>query len=607
VVIQDGSSQPIFLDLNGGVGIVPVTGIPNFGTAIRSNNAATQNFTTATSSGFAVTPATSTTTVTGSPSQNTTTGTTDVDGGITSYNLYQAINTDSTTVEVSTGESVGIPAVGAINTLTLVSTTNLNISDVVTIAGYGTFQVQSVAGLIVTLINVNGSPVGGNFQSGVVVTWSHIGQQMPPGRMGAYGLGRNWLSLPGGLNFIAGDIVRGASGTAQYNFRDAVLNVTENSFIVGGGTFSIPASGGETIQAIMFLATLNVALGQGPVQVFTNYRVFSCNAPVDRLTWQSLTNPILTVSLIGAGAEGQNSTVMANGDPLFRSVDGIRSLTFSTINFYNPKNLWSNTPLSFEVSPVLNADNTALLEWGSSIVFDNRRLETVGPVQSPQGVYFTGLVPINFDTVSKMAASSTPVWDSGVWTGMNVLQLEVGEVGKINRAFAFCLNTSTAISGIEIYEILPSTGPLSSTADFNGVASVPITWQFDSPSLRFGVPKTDHVYMFLSNGEIAVGSVVGSIDFNVQYKPDQFPLWTNWRNWTSCQSPEEVSADNPGFLPRMGLGEPSAIPCDCSTNRPMRNCFTAQVRTIITGHCVFLGGFFESQTQPMPAFAKICC
>jgi hypothetical protein len=63
----------------------------------------------------------------------------------------------------------------------------------------------------------------------------------------------------------------------------------------------------------------------------------------------------------------------------------------------------------------------------------------------------------------------------------------------------------------------------------------------------------------------------------------------------------------PGFTPRQGLGEPSAIPVDVVNNRPMRNGFTFQTRFAITGHCVFLGAFFESQTLPMPTFAKIVC
>ena len=553
VIVNDGLNNPLFLDLNGGT--VPVFGTPIFGTARRSNNKATLNFSTSTTSGF----------------------------------------------------TTGIPAVGAIDTLNLTSNANLKINDIVTIGKIGTFQVTSISNNLIGLQNLTATKPGTNFGAGVAVTWSHVGQELPPGRMGAYGLGRNWISLPGGLTFVAGDIERGASGTQAFGFRDAVLSITENDFIVGGGAFSIPASGGETIQAMLFVATLNVALGQGPLQVFTNNRVFSCNAPVDRLTWQSITNPILTVSLISNGAEGQNSTVISNSDPLFRSVDGIRSLSFSQFSFWSPNNLWANVPLSFEVSPTLASDNTALLQWGSSISFDNRRLDTVAPVQVSQGVYFTGLVPINFDTVSPLGKKSAPVWDSAIWTGLNVLQLLAGEVASVQRAFAFCLNSVSSSSGIEVWEILPSNGPLSYTADNNGTQDIPISWQFDSHSMRFGVPPNTHAYMFLSNGEIQVDDLIDTVSFDIQYKPDQYPIWTEWRSWSSSQNSANVTAGNPDFLPRQGLGAPSPAPCDSGTNRPLRNGFTFQTRNNITGHCVFIGAFYEAQTLPMPEFARIIC
>jgi hypothetical protein len=112
--------------------------------------------------------------------------------------------------------------------------------------------------------------------------------------------------------------------------------------------------------------------------------------------------------------------------------------------------------------------------------------------------------------------------------------------------------------------------------------------------------------MSLSNGEIWVDKLIGTVSFNIQYRPDQYPIWTPWRNWQVCQTVDSPISQ-PGFQPRMGLGEPSPRPFDQSTNRPMRNGFTFQTRNIITGHCVFLGAFYEAQTQPMPKFAPIEC
>jgi hypothetical protein len=355
-----------------------------------------------------------------------------------------------------------------------------------------------------------------------------------------------------------------------------------------------------------FLATPNVALGQGPLLVFTHKSVFSCQAPLDRLTWQSLTNPIVTETLISNGAKGQWSTKIANSDAIFRSVDGVRSLSLASMA---ESNRWANKPCSFEVSPVLALDNQALLEYGSAIVFGNRWIGTVGPIQSGDGygVYHTGLTVLNFSPITSLRGDAPAVWDSGTWIGsgltsqMQVMQLTVGEVDQVERAFAFTLNTNTNPSTIEFWEILQDG---AATADNDGVNNILIPWQFDSASLRFGIPIQDHVYMFLSNGEMWVDKLTGLVTFQVLYKSDQYPSWTPWLSW---QEQQTVDAQNsqPAFRPRMGLGEPSAKPIDFSTGRPMRNFFTLQVRNVILGHCVFMGEFFESQTTPMPMFAKM--
>ena len=497
----------------------------------------------------------------------------------------------------------GVPPVGSSDSISLVSVTGMVVGTVVTLKNHGTLQVTNIAGHLVTMLNVSAVPAGfGSVIGSTTFTWQSPSTVLSPGRMGAYGGQRNWMSLVAGTQFIAGDISGGSSGTPAFNFRDAVLNTTENSYIVGGGTFSIPGNHGP-ITAMKFLAVQNVALGQGPLQVCSAKVVYSCQAPVDRLTWQSVTNPILTEAVITNGAKGQWSTVVANSDLFMRSIDGIRSLTLAQLE----SNQWGTVPCSFEVSPVLNLDTLALLNYGSAIVFGNRLLHTVGPVQTSQGVYFTGLVPLNFDPTSSLRGKAPAVWDSGTWFGsgptsqMQILQLTVGEVAQAERAFAFVLNTTASPNQIEFWEILDDG---QATADNDGSNDIPIPWQFDSASIRFGVPRKDHVYMQLSNGEIWVDNLVGTVTFQVLYKPDQFPAWTPWRAWQSKQT-QNAPNSQPAFLPRVGLGQPSGIDLDFSTNRPMRNGFTFQTRHVVKGHCVFLGEFYEAQTVPMPKFAPM--
>ena len=474
-------------------------------------------------------------------------------------------------------------------------TTNLYVGSVITIGTFGMFAVQKITGLNVDLMNVNAGPIGASIASGVAVTWvNQIGFQLPPGRMGVYGLGRVWISLIDGKQFLAGDIRGGASGTPAHNYRDAVLYITENLYIVGGGTFSVPGTLGS-ISAMRFIANLDMSLGQGPLQVLTSTNVFSCNAPVDRLTWQSMTNPILTEALITNGGKGQDSTVVENGDLMFRSIDGLRSLILGRRDF----NVWGNTPISEEVSDVLGLDDPGLLRFASAIVFDNRFLLTTHPVAGPHGVFWKGLVPLNFDPVSSLRGKLPSVYDSGIWNGMNVLSLVLGDFNDVERAFAFVWNDNT--TAIELWEILKDN--YANLADQNGATSIPITFRFDSASLKFGQEDIrGRQLLRLLDGEIQVEDLVGTVCFDVYYKPDQFPAWIPWFAWCECQDTTPVNSQ-PGFRPRMGLGEPPANVYDASNNRPLREAYTFQIRIVIQGHCTFVGARFKAVTIPQPSFA----
>lgn len=434
--------------------------------------------------------------------------------------------------------------------------------------------------------------------SGTTLTIAQIpvAPQLPAGRMGTYGKGRVWMCLANGKDFIAGDIVGGPSGSKANNFRDAILNITENDFLTGGGTFTVPGSIGD-IRAMRFVAILDASLGQGPLQVFTPNAVFSCNAPVDRLTWQTLSNPILTEPLIGSGGLGQNSTVPVNGDTFFRSVDGIRTLVLARRDFAT----WGNVPISREVAQFLESDEEDLLPYGSAINFDNRLLMTFRPVSTAQGVYHRGLIVINFDPVSTITGKLPPVYD-GAWNGLNVLQVLSDQFNLIARAYAFNLNTG--LSEIELWEILPSSE--ETLILDNG--TTPISWAMESATL-FDLEDKQPVQRHLKsldNGELYVSDLEGRVDFRVMYRPDDWPCWVLWLAWSECAS---MTAENsqPQFRPRMGLGTPSARDCDPSTNRPLREGFSFQFRIEVVGHCTIKGARFSAQPAPQPKFPPPNC
>jgi hypothetical protein len=397
--------------------------------------------------------------------------------------------------------------------------------------------------------------------------------ELPIGRMGAYGLGRVWQSGQDGITFLAGDIVGGSSGSPTYDGRDAVLKVIENSYLANGGLFRIPSSG-DTITAMLFTATMDKALGQGPLQVFTNRNVFSCNAPTDRTTWANLTNPIETQSLKGAGASSQWSTINENSDILFRCPNGeLRSMLLAQLNF----NKWGNTPISHEVERVFVSENDDFMNFCSAIVFDNRWLVTSNPVQGSNGVYWAGIIALNFDSVSSLQGKQESIYD-GLWTGLNVLQLV--RFNSVERAFAFCVNTTT--NKLEIWEFLP-TG-----SDHLDDGSVPIPWSIETPAFFLGqTTKNPGTVLKLENGAISVRDIIGRVGFKIQYRADEDSCWRDWHSWTVCaKQSTDTTVTNPQYRRPMSFGKPDIKGCNVNTDMPPNYGDFFQVRVQITGHCV---------------------
>lgn len=422
--------------------------------------------------------------------------------------------------------------------------------------------------------------VGDSIAPGVVIRTI---PQLPPGRYGVYGMGRDWVSLPDGRSYMASDLVGSSSGSQAYNYRDAILNITENNYLAGGGVFRVPGSGLQ-INSMAFPATLDSSLGQGPLQILTQNIVFSCNAPVDRLQWQDLVNPIQTQSLIGAGALGDVVTV--SGDLWFRASDGIRSLRLARQEFQTS---WANTPQSIEMAKILSADNQILLNFWHGIVFDNRLVTTANPQTAERGVYHDKLIALNLDPNSGLQGKQPPVYD-GVWTGLNVLRICESTFSGVKKSYAFTYEDGEI--GFAEYLTTPPDGATFNLLDDGDQR---ILWGFESPALFCQRDTRNREQLRLTDGEIFVKDLVGDVQFSVYYKPDWLDEWTLWHNWSI--------SDSPSYQPRMGLGTPTTTG-NAATQQNNAVGYHFQIKVVILGSCTVLGGNFYAATQPKPAMSR---
>lgn len=393
--------------------------------------------------------------------------------------------------------------------------------------------------------------------------------EMPVGAMMEYTLGRVGVVLPDRLSFTFGDLVYGPTGTPAYEHRDGILKYTENVFFNEGGEFAVPMTAGQ-INAIRNVAILDTSTGQGPVQVFTERAVFSLNLPVDRTTWKDLEFPAQTASLIGNGALSHDGTVNINGDIWYRAKDGIRSFIVARRQFGE----WGNVPMSREMNRVLEADDQRLLGYSNAILFNNRLLMTCSPANSfLHGTYHRGLIALDFDIVSSMSNRLPPAYD-GLWTGIRILKLVSGDFDGVDRAFAFVLSSQDKI---ELWEITAN--------DIFDNLSRRIEMFYETPAFFDGLELRQ-----LSYGEMFVDQLTGRVDFDVKFRPDQYPDWKDWHSWSECANYQDCTLTNcadpgnyqPQYRARMRLPTP-ADTCITEDNRPARRAYNFQARVAVTG------------------------
>lgn len=445
-----------------------------------------------------------------------------------------------------------------------------------------------------TLLNID--DVAGAITSLAVISISEI----PGCRMGAYGLGQNWFSSVDGLSFGPSDLVGSSSGSPAYNFRDAVLKTTDLDVM---GMFKIPVAG-ETITAMIFVATLDQALGQGPLQIGVPSGMFSCKAPFTLQDFQGITNavtgdlvtapiidPILTKSLVGFGPVAQNSTVLANSDTVFRSFEGVNSLILARRNF---SDIGGNTPISREMTRIIDRDNKSLLSYSSAIVFDNRLRMTCSPQVSAQGVFHMGEMVLNYDLISSLRGKASPVWD-GLWTGTNVFQFIQGLFGPTSRAFSFTFNITE--SQIELYELIPSG------VEFFDNGNVLIKWVVETPVIFNSDVKNLVDVARLIDGELYLSDVIWQVNVVVKYRPLFYACWIPWHSFSVCADfSQENSQDQARYA--LGLGEPNPRDCDPVNDQPFREANGFQLRFEIEGHCKLWGAAQLAEQVPIPAFNK---
>jgi len=394
----------------------------------------------------------------------------------------------------------------------------------------------------------------------------------------AYGNGRLWVATAA-RKYVAGDIVGGSTG---------VLKFTENTYLHGGGSFSV-AAGSGSITSMAFTAAPNTALGHGELLVMTSDAVTSVQVPTDRYDWYATRDPIQRVLLVNNGAASQFSTELVNGDVFFRSKDGIRSVVQAVRDFSQT----GNTPISREMSRILKYDDDEWLPYSSGVLFDNRYIMTSLASPYTGGVAFKGMVALDFDLISGISGRSPMAYD-GFWamkSGLEVLQVVKGEFDSVERCFVFARNTSTEKT--ELWELSKQGGEYRDTDyTWNSGTSAwdpthhKVSCELEFPSFNFNQPGAAKE---LEAADLWVDELTGgTTDFHMDFHPDEYPCWVRWQDWSVTA--EVTSDDCQSFVdnqrqyrPRMRVGRPPDTE-EPATGKRFNYGWTFSARLKWTGH-----------------------
>lgn len=421
-----------------------------------------------------------------------------------------------------------------------------------------------------------------------------------------YFMGRLWYAI--GRRVAAGDIVDGPSGTAIYDFTDAVLNVTESPQVLGGDGFTVPSESGN-IRAVKHSANIDAALGQGRLFVSTIKAIFALNVPVTRADWIATTNsnqPLMTVVQLANGWVNDRSVVAVNGDLFGQSLEpGIRSLN-QCIRYFSQ---WGNIQISANEQRILQYNNRALLRFSSGIYFDNRMLQTQLPVQTDFGVIHHAMIPLDFVPISSFNSQLPPNWE-GMYEGLDIFQLNSGDFGGRERAFATVLSRDD--SSMQLWEI---TDFLKKDLNLSSTGENRVTMIIETPAFTWG----DEMQLKkLVGAEFWVDRLDGTVDFTLEYRPDGQACWNMWHAWKKCStSNSDEDVNNPiaypkvicleSYVANMTTPAPDPNKCAQAMGRPGNIGYQFQVRLTVKGFCRVRGVYLHANIVERKLYTNITC
>lgn len=418
-----------------------------------------------------------------------------------------------------------------------------------------------------------------------------------------YYQGRLWYAR--GRKYAAGDIVGGQSGTLPNSFNDAILNVTESPLVLGGDGFTVPTEAG-TIRALFHNANINQPLGEGQLFIGTRKAIYAQQVPVTRNDWIATTTnnqPRQTVVQLINGPVSDRSIVKVNGDIFYQTLEPSIASLFASVRNWGQ---WGNRSISNNEQRLMVFNDRSLMQWSPGAFFNNRVLMGMLPKLTPQGAVHQAIVPLDVIPVSSFATTAAPVWQ-GMYEGLDVLQMFVGDFGGRERCFATAVSRQD--SSIELWELTDFLRD-----DINASGDSRVTWVIEFPAFTWG---KEFELKRLIGAELWVDKLLGDVEFTMEWRPDSDPCWKHWKRWRQCSAKNScedvanpicypVTPNRESFRATMTLPVPPNN-CEAVTGRPAHIGYQFQPRLTVKGWCRIRGMMLHAVDVDRKLYQSLVC
>lgn len=337
-----------------------------------------------------------------------------------------------------------------------------------------------------------------------------------------------------------------------------VLSFREQVYWATGQHFASKTKMG-VINAAGTLPVKDTAHGHGDTIFHCERGVFSLDLNVHpRSSWSD--TPIVKDVYLGAGAAGPYALCSRDGDQLFRTISGVKTLRSARAEasmLGAPEQ-----PISDTVRPFFAADSKHLLRYAcvASWEMERRAFVTCYPIVNGRYWEHRGMVVLNFDPVEGEKANSA--WE-GLWTvpieAGRVCMMVSGSFAGVERFFALCRNAQGKNT---LVEFDPS---LREDVLADGTRRA-IRSQLISRRLDMKRPFTKKNF---TQGQLFLANVQGRVDWGVWYRVATERKWRLWRsgfvsNGVPCETVDSLAGNEPIDPGAIELGD---IPDEGKTSR----------------------------------------